>query len=72
MDIPANSPLLRTPEAAIRVGLAASTLEKLRLTGGGPPYFKVASKRVVYDAAELDLWARSQRFTSTSDVRAGR
>ena len=28
---------LRTPEAARYVGLAAKTLEKLRLTKGGPP-----------------------------------
>ncbi|SFK03277.1 Predicted DNA-binding transcriptional regulator AlpA [Methylocapsa palsarum] len=67
-----TSPLLRTKEAAARVGLAEATLEKLRCLGGGPPYFKVSRKRVVYDAAELDLWARSQRFASTSDVGSPR
>jgi predicted DNA-binding transcriptional regulator AlpA len=66
MDSPAS--LLRTKEAAARVGLAETTLEKLRCLGGGPPYFKVSRKRVVYDAAELDAWARSKRFDSTSDV----
>ncbi len=69
MDLPGNtSPLLRTKEAAARVGLAETTLEKLRCLGGGPPYFKVSRKRVVYDLAELDAWARSKRFDSTSDV----
>jgi predicted DNA-binding transcriptional regulator AlpA len=66
MDAQANSPLLRTEEAAARVGLAPSTMEKLRCLGGGPPYFKVSRKRVVYDAAELDAWARLKRFDSTS------
>ncbi len=63
-----TSPLLRTKEAAARVGLAETTLEKLRCLGGGPPYFKVSRKRVVYDVVELDTWARSQRRTSTSDA----
>jgi hypothetical protein len=60
------SSLLRTKEAAARVGLAESTLEKLRCLVGGPPYFKVGAKRVVYDAAELDSRARAKRFESTS------
>jgi predicted DNA-binding transcriptional regulator AlpA len=30
--------VLRTPEAAEYVGLSASTLEKLRLTGNGPAF----------------------------------
>jgi hypothetical protein len=59
--------LLRTKEAAARVGLAETTLEKLRCLGGGPPYYKVSRKRVVYDASELDSWARSKRFESTSN-----
>lgn len=68
MDKPnITPPLLRTKEAAARVGLAETTLEKLRCLGGGPPYFKVSRKRVVYDLAELDAWARSKRFDSTSD-----
>jgi hypothetical protein len=65
MDSPAS--LLRTKEAAARVGPAETTLEKLRCLGGGPPFFKVSRKRVVYDVAELDAWARSKRFVSTSD-----
>ncbi len=63
-----TAPLLRTKEAAERVGLAETTLEKLRCLGGGPPFFKVSSKRVMYDAGELDAWARSKRFASTSST----
>ena len=73
MDLTDNtSPLLRTKDAAARVGLAEATLEKLRCLGGGPPFFKVSRKRVVYDARELDAWARSKRFVSTSDVGSSR
>lgn len=59
------TPKLRTPEAAAYVGLGAPTLEKLRLTGGGPSYFKIG-KSVVYDTADLDLWLATKRRTSTS------
>ena len=46
---------LRTPKAAAYVGLAPRTLEKMRLTGGGPPFYKLG-RAVVYDTFELDIW----------------
>jgi hypothetical protein len=57
---------LRTPEAALRVGLTTATLEKLRVVGGGPCFYKVGPKRVLYDPADLDSWVRSKKFASTS------
>lgn len=57
---------LRTPDAATHVGLAASTLEKLRVVGGGPVFMKLG-RAVVYDVADLDAWLAAQRRTSTSD-----
>jgi predicted DNA-binding transcriptional regulator AlpA len=58
---------LRTPQAAQYVGLSASTLEKLRLTGNGPVYQKAGPKIVVYRVEDLDAWLNSHRRTSTSD-----
>jgi hypothetical protein len=58
---------LRTPAAADYVGLSASTLEKLRLTGGGPIYEKAGPKIVVYKIENLDAWLSARRRTSTSD-----
>jgi predicted DNA-binding transcriptional regulator AlpA len=60
--------VLRTPQAAQYVGLSASTLEKLRLTGNGPPYQKAGRKIVVYRPQDLDDWLNSQRRNSTSDT----
>lgn len=57
--------MLRTEDAANYTGLSASTLNKLRLTGGGPEYIKVG-KSVVYDPADLDTWLSSKRRRSTS------
>ena len=58
---------LRTREAAAYLGLSPSTLEKKRLTGDGPVYFKAGSRVVVYAVDDLDAWLASRRHRSTSD-----
>jgi len=59
--------MLRTSEAARYTGLAKSTLEKLRVTGGGCRYIRIG-RVVVYDPADLDDWLASHRRKSTSDA----
>lgn len=56
---------LPVSDAAQYLGLSASTLNKLRLTGDGPPYYKL-SRRVVYRQSDLDAWLESHRRYSTS------
>ena len=58
--------------AAEYMGLSASTLNKLRVFGGGPVFLKLG-RRVTYDVNDLDSWLASKRRTSTSDdgTRAG-
>jgi hypothetical protein len=58
--------VLNTHRAAEYVGLSASTLEKLRLSGGGP-YFIKLGKRVAYHVDDLDSWLAANRRGSTSD-----
>jgi predicted DNA-binding transcriptional regulator AlpA len=53
--------------AAAYTGLAESTLNKLRITGGGPHFLKISARRVAYDTADLDEWLASKRRRSTSD-----
>jgi predicted DNA-binding transcriptional regulator AlpA len=60
--------VLRTPQAADYVGLSASTLEKFRVTGNGPPYQKAGPKIVVYRLEDLDAWPSANRRRSTSDT----
>ena len=60
--------MLRTPEAAAYCGSSASTLEKLRLKGGGPVYSKLG-RRVVYLVDDLDAWLVANRRDSTSDIK---
>lgn len=50
--------LLTTGEAADRVRLAKSTMDKKRGKEGGPPFIKMG-RCVRYRPADLDLWKAS-------------
>jgi predicted DNA-binding transcriptional regulator AlpA len=62
--------LLRTPDAALIVGLSARTLEKHRCYGTGPAYRKLGG-RVVYAIEDLQSWADLGVRRSTSDPGHG-
>ena len=62
-----SRPKLDTSQAAEFLGVSVSTLNKLRVSGGGPPYLKLG-RRVVYDPADLEAWSASRRRTSTSQA----
>ena len=69
--LPALGPrYLRTPDAALHLGLSARTLEKHRCYGTGPAYRKLGG-RVVYGIEGLDAWAEIGRRSSTSDPGKG-
>ena len=57
---------LRLSEAALYLGVSASLLNKLRLTGTGPRYAKI-STTVTYDIEDLDTWRASKLRNSTSE-----
>jgi predicted DNA-binding transcriptional regulator AlpA len=57
---------LRTNEAASYTSLSKSTLEKLRVTGGGPVYAALG-RVVVYRLEDLDSWVSAHIRCSTSD-----
>lgn len=68
MTSPISSrPKLRTREAAAYTGLAKSTLEKLRVTGGGCQFIRIG-RVVLYDPDDLDRWLAAHRRRSTSDT----
>ena len=60
-----NSLLLDTQAAAKRLGLSASTLEKLRVYGGGPTYCKLR-RSVRYRCGDLSQWIEESVRSSTS------
>jgi hypothetical protein len=56
-----------SPDAARYLGLAKSTLPKLRCRGGSPPFLRLGRK-IVYCRTDLDAWLSVRRATSTSDA----
>lgn len=58
--------LLSAHEAAGRLGISESHLNKLRLTSGGPPFVKIGA-RIVYDPSDLTAWIESRKRQSTTD-----
>ena len=60
--------LLRVREAAARLGLSKSTLDKMRCDGRGPRFVKITGKIVGYDPADLDAYAEARKRQSTTDI----
>lgn len=61
---------LKTPDAAIHLGLSARTLEKHRCFGTGPVFRKLGG-RIVYAIDDLETWAALGTRRSTSDTGNG-
>ncbi|HEY0113057.1 MAG TPA: helix-turn-helix domain-containing protein [Allosphingosinicella sp.] len=57
---------LRVREAASRLGLSASTLNKWRTQGRGPKFVKLG-RAVCYRPADLDAWLLDHTRSSTSE-----
>jgi predicted DNA-binding transcriptional regulator AlpA len=52
------------------MGLAESTLAKMRLTGSGPAFLRVGSRRVMYALEDINAWLSERKCTSTSEYAA--
>jgi hypothetical protein len=64
---PSLGPRLRTPAAAHYLGIADSTLEKMRVSGTGPE-FEIVGKAVVYSIPALEEYLAQRRARSTSET----
>ena len=69
-DAPGESWYLNTSQAAKYLGMGRRTLDRMRVDGGGPPFYKFG-QGVRYRIDELDAWALSRRRLSTSDDGTG-
>ena len=62
-----SGPLLNVNQAAERLGLSVSYLNKKRLTGDGPAYIKLGAS-VKYDPADIAAWLSDKKCRSTSET----
>jgi excisionase family DNA binding protein len=60
--------ILRTADAARYVNLAVSTLEKMRVYGGGPTFVRLGARAIRYRREDLDAWLAAGARRSTSDL----
>jgi predicted DNA-binding transcriptional regulator AlpA len=58
--------IMKTPMAAKYVGLAESTLCKMRVFGTGPRFCRLG-RAIVYRKADLDAWLDARCVASTSE-----
>ena len=56
--------MLKVKDAAARLGLSVSTLNKWRVYGTGPAFHKFGAA-IFYTVDDLDRWAADRRRTST-------
>ncbi len=60
-----KDPMLSTKQAAEFLGISRRTLEKFRMTGGGPRYVAISGRCVRYDPADLEAWLDSKKRVNT-------
>lgn len=63
--------LLTTEQAAEYLSLSASTLHKLRCSGGGPAYRVLGARAVRYSQCDLDAWVADRVRHSTAENTRG-
>jgi len=61
-----SSAILRVQDAATRVGLSVSTLNKMRCDGRGPRFIKLTGKVVGYSVEDLDAWVEKRRLVAVT------
>jgi predicted DNA-binding transcriptional regulator AlpA len=59
--------LLTVPESAAHLRVSKSYLDKLRVYGGGPSFLRLGARKILYRRSDLDEWAASRRYRSTSE-----
>ena len=61
-------PLLTAIQAAERLGVPPSVLERWRGTGEGPAYVKLSGKYVRYNHDDIDAFVEAHRRQSTAQA----
>ncbi|WP_421736585.1 helix-turn-helix transcriptional regulator [Caulobacter sp.] len=62
--------LLTVEEAAYRLRLSESSLNKWRVSGNGPAFIKLG-RRIFYRTSDLDAWLSQSIYKSTTQYSTG-
>ena len=61
---------LTTAEVSRRLGISVSSLERMRRAGEGPPFVRMGSRRIMYNADFLAGWEQRLEGESASSAEA--
>jgi len=61
---------LTTAEVSRRLGISVSSLERMRRVGEGPPFVRIGSRRIMYNANTLAGWEQRLEGESASSAEA--
>lgn len=64
--------LLTCKEVAQRLGLSERSLERLRISGEGPPFVRLSERRLAYREDDVIAWLERRVRTSRADDAAAR
>ncbi len=59
-------------DASAMLGLSRRSLQRLRVSGGGPAFVRLSPRRIAYDAQSVAAWTEERTFASTAAEMAGR
>ena len=54
--------LMNEDALADYLDLSARTLQRFRVTGEGPPFVRLGSRRIAYRLADVERWADARAF----------
>lgn len=66
----ADRKMLRPPEVEAVYGIGINHLQKLRMSGDGPPYCKPTHRMILYRRSDVEAWLEKHRVNSTSETDA--
>lgn len=61
-----TSPYLTVEQAADYLCVSKNYLDKLRVSGMGPPFIRLGRRKVLYRTSDLDRWVEERIYASTS------
>lgn len=64
--------LLTCKETAERLGLSERSLERLRISGEGPPFIRLSQRRLAYREDDVAAWVEQRMRASRAEDAAAR
>ncbi|MEV8266833.1 helix-turn-helix domain-containing protein [Microbacterium sp. NPDC076911] len=68
----ADDEWLTLPQAASLMRMTRAAIAQLRYRGGGPTFYRLSAKTILYKRSEIVSWMESRACSRTDDVFVSR